>query len=689
MSEAVDRTQQVTEAEAEPHGPAEAEQRGEEEEDRFGEEDESVPLIGAHPHTTASRRRTSGLFSAHSQHGTFNFADDDGDEDFTSSCPSGCSRESVYRFAVVYPELHRIRRGTYYSCEVCISLLMLLLTALCQFCIVQIAGGWIVTQNYNQYKSSVQSAEVEGRSAELKSLVAPYVEAIHKFDDNTECCNDVACSARIACCIPDLPSAAESNHTKKMKIKSQRLDSVCHEGKDGALDCAQPSFQLIGRWHELDIDGDKHWTHDEALADAANLGCRLQLTQQELLRAVCLGIQEDYKVKEDLGIRMPKLPFEIEAMHAVPLEYFELWEGLGVICAVIDPARCGSLVNAGVFDGALGLEKGSWNLVSALEYCGRLLMPGGMCDKTLPVTYALHRQSLAVKCGQGVYSAGPLYMNPHNDRDSVRAVSVEYKEVTGFELVHSFQFKFFVWIMLVLWLVTLNKELEAVFSMLNFVINFPASGEGNPLRIPRSMVSFENMKNTISETVNAVKVGKKISEPILIGNKRVVIKDISNAHRIVCWCALIVRTMDLFYMLIVGILYATCTHSYLDLLMNTVALAFVFELPELFFQWLVPEDIKDMLNNVELKPFTKEEELGVGILSVTSDMAQSRFFQGLALIPIVCVVIVQFNDLWRIRPMLQVLRCACKQSGADCEVAQHLTRDWWDDYWNKVGHFMK
>jgi len=629
------------------------------------------------------------------------------DEDFIqTSCPSGCSRESVYRFAVVYPELHRIRKGTYYSCDVCVSLLVLVLTAVCQVCIVQIAGGWIVTQNYNQYKSSVQNAEqlpfpgVFAVVLPYLSPVFPYLEYPIEYiepyfrpgEAEQECCHDVACSANIVCCLPE-PRRGAANQTKPMqtKIKSQRLDSVCHQ-KDGPLghghlDCAQPSFQLIGRWTDLDIDGDNHWTHDEAVADYANLGCRLQLTQVELLRAVCLGIAADFNVKKDLGIPTPKLPYEIEAIHAVPREYFELWEGLAVICSVVDPARCGDLVGKGVFDGALGLDGGSWNLVSALEYCGRLLMPGGMCDKTLPVTFTLHRQSLAGKCGQGVYSAGSLYVNPHNVRDSVRTVTVEYKEVAGFELVHSFQFKFFVWIMLILWLVTLNKELESVFTMLNFTMYFPSSS-GNPLRIPRSEISWHNFKSSVRQTYEQIRIGKSISEPVLLEGKRVLISDISNAHRITCWCVLILRTMDLFYMLVVGILYATCTHSYLDLLMNTVALAFVFELPELFYQWLVPEDIKEMLNNVELKPF-KHSDDGTGssgLWSVTSDMARSRFFQGLALIPIVCAAIVQLNDRWRIRPMLQVLRCACAQSGDFCEVGQHLTRDWWNGYWEKLGH---
>jgi len=319
------------------------------------------------------------------------------------------------------------------------------------------------------------------------------------------------------------------------------------------------------------------------------------------------------------------------------------------------------------------------------------LMPGGLCDRTLPVTYALQRQSLSNQCGRGLYSAGPLYVNPHNERDSLRAVQVSYTKVNDYELVHTLTFRLFTTIMLVLWLVTLNKEAESVVTMSHFVIHYPSSEGENPLRIPRSYMSWVAFKRTMQDKWQSVRgwrsgAGRKstfFGKPLA----RITIRDISPAHRITCWCVFTVRVVNLFYMLVVGIVYATCTHSYVDLLMNTVALAFVFELPELFYEWLVPEQIKETLSRAELAPF---EDLGIFsrstslfFIDLQEAKSRARFIQGLALIPIICIAIVQMNDVLQTLPMLKVLRCACLQSGPECAVGNYLNHEWFNAYWDR------
>lgn len=637
---------------------------------------ESQPLLGAH-----GGRHGGDFYSDRLSSKTSSAAEE---EDSFGACPSGCGRESIYRFAIVYPELHRVRHGSYYSCDVCVAMLLLIMTSVFQAYIVQIAGSYIFNQSLLSYRSGVQEPKSSSEpwfQSEALPLHLRWIgrRASRVAGASQECCRGVSCSAKFACCASSLRTA---NQTKQAVIKPQRLDAVCYQDSDG-LDCGPPSFQLIDRWHELDADGDGFWSREEAVADAANLGCRLQLDQAELLRTVSLGILEDSVVKRELDLANSKVPHEVESMNAVPREYFKLWEGLAVVCAVGDPARCGGLVHEGVFDGALGPSAtGHWNLVNAMEYCGRLLMPGGLCDKTLPVTYALHRQSLGGQCGAGVYSAGPLTTNPHNYRDSLRSVSVRYSKVADYELVHSLTFRFFVAVILVLWFVTVNKEVESVLTMLHFVQHFPANHD-NPLRIPRSDLSWIVLKRSVNDTLRAWRQGETlISGKRMTYESRVIITDITHAHRITCWCVLILRIVNLFYMLVVGIVYSTCTHSYVDLLMNTVALAFVFELPEMFYQWVVPEHVKEVLTNVELAPIDTVGGLNSKLLRFASAFARSRFFQGLVLIPIIAVAIVEVNDALHTLPMLEVLKCACLQTGPTCEVGRHLTREWWSEYWN-------
>ncbi|CAK0849807.1 unnamed protein product [Prorocentrum cordatum] len=267
--------------------------------------------------------------------------------------------------------------------------------------------------------------------------------------------------------------------------------------------------------------------------------------------------------------------------------------------------------------------------------------------------------------------------------------------LANFRLVHTLTFRAFMTIMLVLWLVTLNKELESVFTMTHFCMNYPSSEDQDalsPLRIPRSDMSWHVLRSKMQDKWQWIRDWRAgelhlDGDSAFFGKQRITISDISPVHRVTCWCVWVLRLVNLFYMLAVGIVYATCTHSYVDLLMNTVALAFVFELPELFYLWLVPEQIKDTLNRVELAPFDDvvAESVSTKFFNVSLHGAASRarFVQGLALIPLICVSIVQANDVWQTLPMLEVLRCACEQSGPECAVGKYLQREWWNAYWNR------
>jgi hypothetical protein len=373
-------------------------------------------------------------------------------------------------------------------------------------------------------------------------------------------------------------------------------------------------------------------------------------------------------------------------MTAVSREYYQLWEGIATMCSVADVAKCGMLVRQGAFDGILGTpaDTGTWDLSKSLDYCGKLLISGGVCDATLPVTFALYRQSTSTRCGLGILSAAPLYVNPHDDMDSVRPVSVRYKKMDEYELVHSFRFKFFVWIMLILWLVTLNKELQSVLVMVNFATYYPSNHDVSAFRSVKYL-SWRDITSTISDPSTY----GSMSEPLIIGsNTRVVICDISDVHRVTCWCVLILRVFNLIYMLSVGVVYATCTFSYLDLLMNTVALGFVFELPELFYTWLVPDHIKEQLDKTDLASFDSPMTKTGDRFPIVDGFARSKLAQGLLIIPAICVIIVEGNDRFHIVPMLDALRCACAQIGDSCLLGQHLTSAWWNSYWERVKHII-
>merc|ERR1719384_2111918 len=78
-----------------------------------------------------------------------------------------------------------------------------------------------------------------------------------------------------------------------------------------------------------------------------------------------------------------------------------------------------------------------------------------------------------------------------------------------------------------------------------------------------------------------------------------IIKGISSSHRCICVAMVVIRIFLLSYMAAAGVAFLMTTYSYTDLLMNAVALAFVFELPEFLFQVLVGRSQKEELDEVQ------------------------------------------------------------------------------------------
>merc|ERR1719156_340492 len=81
------------------------------------------------------------------------------------------------------------------------------------------------------------------------------------------------------------------------------------------------------------------------------------------------------------------------------------------------------------------------------------------------------------------------------------------------------------------------------------------------------------------------------------------VDSISRPHLIVCKCMLYVRIFLWFYMGNVGTAFLLATFAYDDLLFNAVALAFIFELPEFLYSFLVSEEMKNDLEGAHTSDY--------------------------------------------------------------------------------------
>lgn len=257
-------------------------------------------------------------------------------------------------------------------------------------------------------------------------------------------------------------------------------------------------------------------------------------------------------------------------------------------------------------------------------------------------------------------------------------------------------FRFFVSLILFLWFASLLGELNAIIQLADFAYNFPEASGGDPFKVRQIMDSVSRRVETLTRRIGRIGSPKEGDEDMpvvdvdMIETKTCSFKDpkvitgISHVHRCLCVIMVLTRALLLFYMAMAGVAFLITTYSYTDLLMNAVALAFVFELPEFLFLVLVGRNQKEELEEVEPLVYRTSlpEDKGV------RGMVQSNNFWGLVLIPILIFLIVKWDARVNINLMTEALHCACLGEGPKCFVSPKLTQTWWDNYWSNLASHM-
>jgi len=649
-------------------------------------------------------------------------------------------KESVYSFMLFQPPLSRRRTGHYWTTEVFLAFALLLLNVTLQVGLTLIAGSHIVERGA-QFRNSLVSgneattpwdkvinyAKDEGTRIQQEVKDTTMGKAVA---GDGECCEGAECAElNMPCCdrrgakahtpfqpmrknftqedVQKMPGGNNVSFLafRKPKAKTKKdkgagdevvANSLCQKvgkGNNVSLHCSPLSYGFVDAWNELDIDGDGKWTLEEARADEANLGCRLGLPAEEVFRSTCRGVQRDNEdTSENPPYNVHLVPLSVSERRAVPKSYFDWWRGMAVICVAHDVSRCGELVSKGLFDGAIGaghrLTKGGvQDLDTALDYCQRMLRPGGMCEKTLPGAYMMYRSRVTEKCGAATYSTGSRHTNPFDDRDVMSTIKVEYELVDQYITASSSQFCFFQGLILFLWFVNLVGELKAIIQLADFVCSFEHD-EKLPLLTPgmrrfftpivRSVGRSISMRNLTPEPRDEDSDEEVIGDKTDEGGNHVITK-ISRAHKAMVTLMLLIRVFLLFYMFHVGSMFLLTNHKYDDLLLNAVALAFIFELPEFLYTFLVSDEMKSDLDGAH----TIDYVTGLPTKGF-STIFFSKSLWGIGIIPIIVIVVVMYNYQVSTTPSLQALQCTCFQSGPHCDVAARFERQWWDNYWKDI-----
>jgi len=493
-------------------------------------------------------------------------------------------------------------------------------------------------------------------------------------------------------------TSAEPEHT----VGGVKSASIC-TNTNGITSCLPPTVAMLGAWQSLDHNGDGLWTIEEARQDPANIGCHIGVHLEDVFRAICRGIVRDAADTSNGFAGGKTLPNELRYRTAIPRAYYQWWRGLAALCVNTEPASCGELLLRGTFDGALsnknnGTRGGMVDLDTALAYCERVLTPGGICDNALPGSYVLYRARIKDRCGDAVPATGPRYANPHRPGDVTGVMKTSWSKLDEVANTHTIGFQFFMALILVLWYVNLVDELKDIIHLWDLLRNFPVSEEW-PFLTPEVSSQLSRMKRRLTKRFSDVQDPEALDEDDQVSSlglsrgafgsfqlcgevgtpRSIIITSFERPHQLTIVCMASIRSLLLLYLGYSGTYFLLSNQSYIDLLLNALALAFVFELDEFLFNFLVPEATKSKLDT--LAPLTYKTCLPKkGFPS----LVLAKYFWGLLCIPILAWFVVRTHDQGYTVPMMEAMACACKQVGNQCLASAIFSKSWWDDYWAEM-----
>jgi hypothetical protein len=431
---------------------------------------------------------------------------------------------------------------------------------------------------------------------------------------------------------------------------SEGSTSKCNDGGSlcfrdgGSYSCAPPSIQLTGRWGELDTNGDGIWTREEVEAEKEKLQCKYVVNPVEVFDVLVNMLV----LRKDLIWLHP----DVESGKAIHFPYFTYAMGDLIMCGYRSQDMCSNLLERGFFHEALKTGKAprvGKTIESALDYCKKLLQPGGTCETLLPSTYTVWKISSGIECGSPGY-AKFTYTNPGNGVTK-SLLHVDYSVPAEYELAQQFWFKVYKSIILCLWIFLMYTEMKEMQKIIAVVIYFPdAEGFGH----------------------DAVLVEQDPADP---EDVRYRIQGIESHHRTTMAILTFFRAMMTLGLAIIGTSYIVKTNGYADLLMNGVTLAFVAELAALLYALVLREEIRDQCEDI--KPM-HVRMMGIDWLNRRPAVADM-----FSVFMIFCLVygIMEWQMQNVVLPVYGSLTCTCGQTGEACLEAQKFNHDFWNHYW--------
>jgi len=430
----------------------------------------------------------------------------------------------------------------------------------------------------------------------------------------------------------------------------------CSDGKslcslqNGTYTCSPPSIQLIGRWDELDVDGDGAWTHDELIKSREALKCKYAVDPVEVFDVMISLLKEREK--------HIWLHPDVSSGKAIKKVYFTYIMGDIAMCGYRNADMCGNLLHRGFFDAALlhgTAPRVGTTIRSALAYCHDLLDEGGFCERSLPSTYSTWKIESVQECGNPEFSQF-VHKDP-NSGDFKSMLQVDYSARIRYETAQTLYFKTYKTIIIFLWILLIVAQSREVGRVLGWAFQIPSE-------------SAESARMEATRSEHAAKLERHRSEFRNDESHR-----IGLPHRIALITVNILRLCMLALLLYVGLNFLGRSLGYIGLLMDGVALIFIVEVEEIVYARVLRREVRvrwEERDPIELK------KMGLSFLVGRPDITDLMW---LLLVCIMAIGFLAYYTSYIVNPLEDALECACLSRGERCQEAHTFGPSFWDQYW--------
>jgi len=420
--------------------------------------------------------------------------------------------------------------------------------------------------------------------------------------------------------------------------------SLCFE-QNHTFTCAPPSVQLAGRWNDLDLNGDGIWTREEVLTAQENLKCRYAVDPLEVFNVFVSFL----KNRADVIWLHPM----VKAGQALHKPYFDFAKGDIIMCNYRNEEMCPNLLKRGFFDSPLTSGESprvGKTIESALDYCYELLRKGGVCERTLPSTYSVWRQSSDQQCGTQIYHNFE-YTHPKTGMTK-SVLELDYKAVEDYEKGRvSKLFLVYKAIIMGMFVLCMFVELKDILVVVTWILTYP--GE-------------EDVDEAVKEEKDAE--GKV---------EKYIIQGVSIRHRMMVGLLTLGRFVLTFLLTWVGTVFLLQDTDYVNLLLNVVALVFVVEIGSCLYGQLLDVELREQCENTA--PFVVNMASIWKFLWFRNPAVRDIF--GLS-----CVIAIVGGGMYMhyihiAKPLSTALECTCLSQGDRCFEAQTFDTNFWGNYW--------